>query len=100
MPFRSVRGGTGAFDFRLYILARAETGIEQAAGGKFGERGTVIVHVIGLTAHRLFPFNPQPCEVFVYALLKFRAATAQIDILNAQNEFPAAILRLPVSEQR
>src|SRR5690242_15488494 len=98
--WRTLRGADSGGDLRLDLLAAAEAGIEQAAGGEGIEGRAIVASVIGLPAHRRLPLKPQPGKVLEDARLEFGPAAAAVDILDAQEEAPAALSRAVGGEER
>src|SRR5262249_15038420 len=85
----AVRRFAGARDLRDDLGAGAEAGIEQAARFEPRERGAIIVHVLGLAAHRLLPGEAEPGEGLEDRRLEFRPAARAVDVLDAEQETAA-----------
>ena len=64
------------------------------------DRLPVKLKMLGLPAHRLLPFDAEPGEVVIDRGLEFRPAAGLVDILDAQQEHPAAAPRQIEIEQR
>ena len=82
------------------LAAAHEGGIDELLADQQVEHGLVLGEMFGLPAHRLFPVDPEPGEVVVDALLEFRRAALEIDVLDAQQEPPACARRPFAVENR
>ncbi len=90
---RSVRPMGGAhsrFDFGGDVLAGAEAGIGEALVCEAFDYCLVFIKVLRLTAHWLLPLQAKPAKVFQDRCIKLGPTARQINILDAQNEGPAA----------
>jgi DNA-3-methyladenine glycosylase II len=78
-PVRRLSGGGD-------LGARAEAGINEALAFEPGQRGGVILEMLGLAADRALPVEPEPGEVLMDGGLEFGPGARAVDILDAQEE--------------
>ena len=83
---RQMRRRARSLDLGRDVLAGAEAGIEEFHPSELVERGSVVVHTLGLPADRLFPVEPQPGKVPDDCILEFGPAAAGIDVLDPEME--------------
>lgn len=88
---RPVRGRSGPLNFGGNLLARTKAGIGQTGVCEAFNGCLVVTKVLRLAAYRLFPFKAEPCQIFKDRVFKFAPATRNIDILDTQDESPAAL---------
>ena len=89
---RSIASGVRGAGRGGDVLAAAEAGIEDAQRFQPGQSGAVVVEMVGLAAHRLFPLEAEPGEVVGDVGFEFGAAAGAIDILDAEQESSSALL--------
>ena len=70
------------------LAARAEAAINQAAFDQPFEQARIFLHVRGLAAHWLFPFETQPRQVLVDRRFVFLPRAALVDVLDPEQEAP------------
>src|SRR5690606_3382898 len=92
-PVGAVRGRIAAGDFGGNFLPRTEAGIDQIAVRKLRKERRIVIEMLTLAAHRLFPFEPQPGQILKDPGLKFRPASGHVDILDPKQEMAAALTR-------
>jgi hypothetical protein len=68
-------------------------GIDQLLGYQQVEDRLVLRKMLGLPARRLLPVDAQPGKVVIDALLVFRRAALEIDVLDPQQETPVRARR-------
>src|SRR5204863_5472165 len=97
----SLRCAAGPRDLGLDLPSRAKTGIEQPPHRvELRQRRAVIVEMLGLTADRPIPIEPDPAQILDNSLGVFRAAARVVDVLDAQQKAPARFARRAPSLQR
>ena len=81
-------------------IARAEAGIEQALFVERLQRRRVVGEMLGLPAHRFLEREPEPAEIVLDRLFVFGAASANVDVLDPQQEPATALLRRAMRRER
>ena len=95
-----MRGGGAGGDLGGDLGAGAEAGVAQAPHAQPVERIGVKRQALGLEDDLLVPVYPEPAQILEDALDMFGATAGRVDILDAQQETPAALPGEVVREQR
>lgn len=90
-PKRAIRFRNS--NFMRKIAARAKAGIDDALCLQRSERRRIILHVLGLTPHWLFPIETQPMQRVLNGGDMLWPAALGVDILDAQQETPMMLER-------
>jgi hypothetical protein len=70
----------------VQLLAGAKAAIDQALVAQHVDGPVIVGQVLGLAAHRLFPFQAQPGQVLQDRGLEFGTAAGGVDVLDPQHE--------------
>src|SRR5205085_6209036 len=95
----SLRRAAGPRDLGLDLATCAKAGIEQPHRVELRQRRAVIVEMLGLTADRPIPIEPEPAQILEDRLGVFRAAARVVDVLDAEQKAPARFARRAPSLQ-
>jgi len=82
------------------VLPAAETGIDEVHGLQTIERRSIVVEMLRLPTHRLFPVEAEPGEVVVDCRFEFGTAARAVDVLDAEEEAAFRGLGYAPAEQR
>ena len=85
----------------LDVLARAVTGVNQAAPSEVRQCRAIRRHIVHLEMRAFVPVHAEPAEVFNRLLLRHRLDARRVQILDAKHHAPALLSRqCPVDEER
>ncbi len=88
------------FERGCNVASRAEACIDKASLAKLLKCFLIDGGTVGLDQHRLIPTKAKPAQVFADAVDELGAASRLVEILDAQQELPAALPGVFVTQNR